>query len=216
MKKLLTKMQKKVVSGALAFSMMFSFCYNAFPKSVFEHEHVHAHAEETDTINYVSLGDSMTNGYGFEGYRQGNYAEGDSFPYGTGIYGEGSYALQFADWLEEETGKEVNHAQMASSACRAEDLLYLLGGREKPTDGWFTQVLNYTGASEREGRLQIVTGGEEELKQLYVENITNADIISLAMGNASFGAYLMQYMTSAMGVFGAKLPEEYAKFGKGG
>ncbi|MBR4852335.1 MAG: hypothetical protein IKV01_01890, partial [Clostridia bacterium] len=64
-------------------------------------------------VNYVSLGDSMTNGYGLDGYN-GN----------TGVedYGEKSYANEFAAWL----GADTNHAQLAMSAMRAEDLHWLL------------------------------------------------------------------------------------------
>ncbi len=64
-----------------------------------------------DALNYVSLGDSMTNGYGMPGY-DGN----------TGVedYGNGSYANLFA------TEYGLNHAQLAMSAMRAEDLHWLL------------------------------------------------------------------------------------------
>ena len=70
-----------------------------------------AFATEEPAKKYVSLGDSMTNGYGLEGY-DGN----------TGVedYGADSYANQFAA----EIGAE--HAQLAMSAMRAEDLHWLL------------------------------------------------------------------------------------------
>lgn len=70
-----------------------------------------------ETIKYVSLGDSMTNGYGLTGYN-GN----------TGVldYGEESYTNLFADWLSNTTGSEVEHAQLAMSAMRVEDLHWLL------------------------------------------------------------------------------------------
>lgn len=63
-------------------------------------------------LNYVSLGDSMTNGYGLGGYN-GN----------TGVedYGTQSYANQFATAIG-----ATHHAQLAMSAMRAEDLHWLL------------------------------------------------------------------------------------------
>ncbi len=63
---------------------------------------------------YVSLGDSMSNGYGLEDYN-GN----------TGVfdYGNGSYAELFADDYFDASS---NHAQLAMSAMRAEDLHWLL------------------------------------------------------------------------------------------
>lgn len=70
-------------------------------------------------LKYVSLGDSMSNGYGLDGY-DGN----------TGVedYGDDSYANQFAEWLAGEGGyaSTVDHTQLAMSAMRAEDLHWLL------------------------------------------------------------------------------------------
>lgn len=68
-------------------------------------------------INYVSLGDSMSNGYGLPGYDRNS---------GVEDYGDGSYANLFEQWLEEKTGAEVDHAQLAMSGIRAEDLHWLL------------------------------------------------------------------------------------------
>ena len=61
--------------------------------------------------NYVSLGDSMTNGYGLPGYNHNS---------GVADYGEGSYANTFAQWLD------ANHAQLAMSGIRTEDIHWLL------------------------------------------------------------------------------------------
>ena len=210
MKKLLYRVQRRAVSSVLALSMAFGFCYEAFPKT----KQVSADGASTESvaddgvINYVSIGDSMTNGYGFAGYRQGGYQVGDSFQEGDGVYGDASYANQFADWLDGLDERTVEHDKLASSALRAEDLLYLLGGRDMPTDGWFNQVLHYTGVgapNEGEDYVSILT--EEELKEYYVESVVEADIISLCIGNASFGAYLVQYVTGVIGVMGATLPE---------
>ena len=91
------------------------------------------------TIEYVSIGDSMTNGYGLDGYD----AEA-----GVYDYGYASYANQFAAALAgmtpeeftaamaeakqgfgikfEKDGKVVNHAQLGLSAARPEDINFLL------------------------------------------------------------------------------------------
>ena len=90
-------------------------------------------------INYVSIGDSMTNGYGIDGYD----AEA-----GVYDYGYASYANQFAAALAgmtseefyaamanaqqgfginfEKNGVKVNHAQLGLSAARPEDINFLL------------------------------------------------------------------------------------------
>ena len=103
----------KVLCFAVSLVMMFGVCAPVISAMV-------ASEEETGSpayINYVSLGDSMTNGYGLEGYNGNN---------GVADYGDASYANQFAEWLGETKGCEVNHAQLAMSAMRAEDLHWLL------------------------------------------------------------------------------------------
>jgi len=87
-------------------------------------------AEETKPLVYVSIGDSMTNGYGIEGY------DGES---GIMNYGINTYANQFAAYLAGYTGDieddqtvftgdngTVDHRQLAMSGMRSEDLAWLL------------------------------------------------------------------------------------------
>ena len=82
----------------------------------------------SDPVKYVSVGDSMTNGYGFVGYNQdGDHNTGYDFIAGKGVYGEGSYALQFEKYLAElYKDRGVKHTKLALSSLRAENLLYLL------------------------------------------------------------------------------------------
>ena len=82
-----------------------------------KHEHHEGH-EEKGEINYVSLGDSMTNGYGLPGYQLNS---------GVETYGNDSYANKFAEWLEDAgCADKVNHAQLAMSGMRVEDIHWLL------------------------------------------------------------------------------------------
>jgi len=89
-------------------------------------------AEKKDKLIYASIGDSMTNGYGLEGY------DGES---GIMNYGNNVYANQFAAWLAGYTGDiaddqtvfvgddgtvTVDHRQLAMSGMRSEDLAWLL------------------------------------------------------------------------------------------
>ena len=104
---------KKVLAFVMAMIMMLSVCTTAASAANWSHaDHDHG---EVDEINYVSLGDSMANGYGLEGYN-GN----------TGVedYGKGSYANLFENYLSKFA--DVNHAQLAMSAMRIEDLHWLL------------------------------------------------------------------------------------------
>ena len=83
-----------------------------------------------NTLVYVSIGDSMTNGYGLEGY------DGES---GIMNYGKDVYSNQFAAYLAGYKGEiaddqtvftgangTVDHRQLAMSGMRAEDLAWLL------------------------------------------------------------------------------------------
>lgn len=141
-------------------------------------------------INYVSLGDSMTNGYGFEDYKQdSNDRNVYDFIAGKGVYGKGSYALQFEEHLKGKFG-DVNHTMLAPSGLTPWDLLYLLDAAEEVDDGWHGWR-DYVG-----------TYGDAELKNHFQTAVTEADIITMCIGNASFGAYLVQKVTDAIGIMG--------------
>ena len=90
----------------------------------------YAEANAKKELIYVSLGDSMTNGYGLEGY------DGES---GIMNYGNDTYANKFAAWLAGYEGEiaddqtiftgtngTVDHRQLAMSGMRSEDLAWLL------------------------------------------------------------------------------------------
>ncbi|MBE6539750.1 MAG: hypothetical protein E7674_03315 [Ruminococcaceae bacterium] len=142
-------------------------------------------------INYVSLGDSMTNGYGFEGYKQdSNDRNVYDFIAGKNVYGDGSYALQFEDYLKGKFGA-VNHTMLSPSGLTPWDLLYLLDAAEDVDDGW-SGWKDYVG-----------TYSHQEIKNHFQTAITEADIITMCIGNASFGAYLVQKVTDAIGIMGS-------------
>lgn len=110
---------RATVGGALAFTMLFSIfaptVFAAGEESGTEISEI-AHTIDDGVINYVSIGDSMTNGYGLPGYD----AEA-----GVYDYGYDSYANKFAEYLAKD-GATVNHAQLALSAARPEDINFLL------------------------------------------------------------------------------------------
>ncbi len=187
MKKKLSRMWHSGMAFVLAACMAVGLC----PSVAFAQEN----ESSRPTIKYVSIGDSMANGYCFEGYKQGDLS-GDAFYSGTGVYGTDAYPLQFENWLSGQ-GYDVDHTKLAVSAMRAEDLNHLLGGREMPEDGWFGQVNGYTDISDTEG-----------LSAYFTQAVTDADIITMGIGNASFGAYMLHRVTDALGVFGASLDEE--------
>lgn len=181
-----------------------------------------AHAVEEshkETLNYVSIGDSMTNGYCFTGYAQDS-STNDKYDFltGKGVYGEDAYPLQFEEYLE-ELGYAVNHTKLAPSATLAGDLWYVLGGRDLPLDGW-GGMFDYVGSNYLKYDTGIPKEDEpnenykekyatDELKLYYQDAVKAADIMTLCLGNAEFGAYLLNRITDALGVMGGKLtPDE--------
>ena len=177
------KKWRSVIASVLVICMMFSI----FPTAAFA---------QGETINYVSIGDSMANGYGFVGYNQTSDDRGVyDVMTGEGMYGIDAYPLQFEEYLEGK-GYNVNHTKLATSAMLAEDLLFLLDGRDEAQDGW-NGFRDYVG-----------TYSVEELKPHFQNAITEADVITLGIGNASFGAYMLDKVTSALGVFGVSLDED--------
>ena len=184
MKANLSRMLRSGVAMLLAFCMVAGFV----PTMAF--------ATEADKINYVSIGDSMANGYGFTGYYQTSDDRNVyDFMTGKGMYGDGAYPNQFEDYLT-GLGYDVNHTKLATSAMLAEDLLYLLGGREEFDDGW-RGYKDYVG-----------TYSDAEISDHVKQAVTEADVITMGIGNAAFGAFLMHKLTDALGVFGASLDED--------
>ena len=103
----ISKMWRSGLAMLLALCLLISAC----PIAAFA-------TESDEVINYVSLGDSMTNGYGLDGYVHNS---------GVADYGNGAYPNQFAAWLKDLPGVEnVNHAQLAMSGIRTEDIHWLL------------------------------------------------------------------------------------------
>ena len=123
---------KRVVSLMLSMLMVFGVCSTAIVAYATGGQSIIDIAPNDSVLNYVSIGDSMTNGYGLDGYN------GNS---GVFDYGYTSYANQFAAWLAGWTDDEfkvaadraehgfglqfegpnakVNHYQLAMSGCRA-------------------------------------------------------------------------------------------------
>ena len=155
-----------------------------------------------DTLEYVSIGDSMTNGIGMEGYdatgKNGYLEEAPD-----------AYPSQFAGWLESFTGKEVNLTQLATSAARIEDVYYLLTkGTEKEFTPDFWTVRELLTNPDRWGKTGAPRGEENWDKHMTTNNaiaekfqssVANADIISLAAGNGNFGVFFMGRVMNLVG-----------------
>ena len=141
-------------------------------------------AETDEKVKYVSFGDSMANGYGLTGYGNVNgYLEEspDAYPHK----------------LAEHFGWDLTH-QLAMSAMRAEDLHYIL---EYGKEGAYTGD-DYTQSEFVNGRFRRDCGGVENAANVYQSAATDADVITLGIGNANFGVFLLGRITNALGVLG--------------
>ncbi|MBR2009267.1 MAG: hypothetical protein IJ936_03990, partial [Peptococcaceae bacterium] len=226
--------------SAIAMVLVICMLFSIFPVAAF--------AQDDNTpaaINYVSLGDSMTNGYGLPGYDRNS---------GVEDYGDEAYPNQFAEWLENSVeDSTVNHAQLAMSGIRAEDLHWLLeldyndanaiNLIQELIDGdwndkWYDEfstgdywtleeICNHsrTDATYDAIKTKLVAedkwdsyvpatheNGEKRAQKValiakyYQENVTEADIISLGIGNGNFGVFALGRIMEAIG-FNGGTPE---------
>ncbi len=156
-----------------------------------------AEKESDQTFHYVTLGASNTNGYALHGYlTEDFYANPVLKPEdGTpGISGYRtvvpySYPALVADYYRDK-GYTVDHAQLAQSAMRVEELRFLLDesfttdeymrwrfyAEDKPSTWWYSSL--------------------DELRKDYKQSIADADLITYDMGLNNFGVYLTNRLLS--------------------
>ena len=189
----LKKVSAKVLSVVMALAMMLAVCAPA----------ILAATEETEgkkELNYVSLGDSMTNGLGHDGYWNNGYLEEAPVTYAAKLaawlagVADSSKFTENADGTVTFNGDKaiVNWVQLATSAARAEDLHYILEvGKTNayPGDMWtYTELLgghsigpggsNHIGQS-RWGKDGVLFEGYAEMFQESVIYAVHAAIVSV-------------------------------------
>lgn len=180
--------------------------------------------QPNNTIKYLSLGDSMTNGYGISsGYTNENQ--------GFQNTAADIYPTQFKNYLEDK-GYNVDFYQYSMSAMRFEDLHFLLNlpenANETPLAGRFRQVqeqwnavfdlgdswtfTQFVGYNKRFPKIfgdpdclasgdlvNWVISGLLNAADTYEAAVKDADLISMAYGNAGLGAFCMDYIWNAFG-----------------
>ena len=143
MKRKVSNMWRSVTALLLALCLAFGNCGTAMVASA---------AESDDTIDYVVIGDSMTNGYCLPGYYPQDTSD-DNNVRGYDVEVPGTYPVLFQEYLAETTGKDVDLHQLSISGIRAEELHFLLDPEytgdaytarvfDSTTDGenWFNKV----------------------------------------------------------------------------
>ena len=203
-------------------AMLLAVCMIAgmLPVSVF--------ASEGESVKYVSLGDSMTNGYGMDGYEY-LYHVGDSdmiecsnlecslehevFHWANGYLqvAPDSYPAMIAAHY----GWDLT--QLAMSGMRVEDLHWILEAdysnpiamsvakgdwNQEKWNATFTNGDYFTWEDIVRGKSIALHPGStlESMIQTYQTAIKNADVVTFASGNANFGVFLMGRLQSAIGM----------------
>lgn len=211
----INKLLKSSTSLMLVFAMLLGMSATAFA----------AGETESNELNYVSLGDSMANGYGLDGYEDedGNNVNGYL------VEVDDSYPVRFADYLR-GLGYDVNHDPMAISAMRAEDLHFILEFDYEDDDAlavaegaWDEELWNetfttgdyytwreFTNSPENEGRAGRFWDVDDPatVAKKFQTSVGDADIISLGIGNANFGVFALGRVTNALGVLGGDASED--------
>ena len=155
----------------------------------------------SETISYVSLGDSIASGYGLSGFGNNGYLNDTA----------SAYPVVLAKKLSAHLKKNVDLTNLALSTMRAEDLNLLLSlsaDDAKKIDEmltWDQSVWDsitskgdkYT-YDEFSGRIPSF----EEAATKYQEAVKNADLITLGIGNDDFNVFMFDAFMNALGYDG--------------
>ena len=148
-----------------------------------------------ESISYVALGDSSTNGYGLAGFV---FSQSGRFS-----VVKDAYIWRFADYLR-ESGKEVSFTNLALCGMCTNDLVYFLdptipydelGAYSKQ---WYTDFTGETATGERKDKEAYTS--RAELTETYQNAIRNADIITYDLGTNNFGNYMVARLAGIFGV----------------
>ena len=177
-------MKKRLMALLLAIAMLLSVT----PVAVFA-----TGETEKNTISYVSLGASQTNGYALRGYVQGDMdkaALDQSIKDKANVLGylsetPGSYPVLIADHFRYDLD------QLAISSMRVEELRVLLDNNYygDAYTGWRFIKPDGTGWFN-------IAGGVDGLRQQYQAYIADADLITVDIGANNFGVYISYQLGS--------------------
>lgn len=171
-----------------------------------------------EKFTYVSLGDSMTTGFGFNDY----YVDDDPLAETVGVdyksesghknvrgflvNASESYPALIRDELAQEYGYDnVDWIQLASNAARIDDIYYDLTG-DTERDEYFGCVMDSDADGEawnsiwgeraRDYGYATSENGNEAVTEAYVAAIQAADLITLNAGFNNFGCFLTGKLSS--------------------
>ena len=194
---------KKIIKSCVAMLLAFCMVFGMMPAVQVSAESGKSLDTDGDGIvNYVSFGDSVTNGYGLEDYR---------YEDGTNVYGlfrapKASYPALIRDELAKEYN--VNLTQMAISGFRMNELAWMLcDDYNKDSyhyywfDDWNQSAVNGLSRKEPAFREKLaseygVTGyvdtatADSIVMAEYRKAVKDADLITIDLGTNNFGTFV--------------------------
>ena len=192
------KMSKQVIAMLIVLVMMFSVAVPAISAAGYI-DHLHKDEAGDNTLHYVSLGASNTNGYGHDGYLPEDIYEDPLWAskaelndYGYDREPANSYPALIRDALALKTGREVDLHQLAISSMRVEEVLWLLDDTFQPDAymNWrFTGGKSWFDMAKKVYDTTKYSSSREALRGEYRDYISNADVITVDLGWNNFGVY---------------------------
>lgn len=183
----------KIISMVMVFAMMFGVSATTISAVVENISATTSTEPETDKI-YVSLGDSMTNGYGLPGYEEWNESTKDfDNHFGFLVNTSDAYPSKVAEAM----GWEL--IQLATSGLRADDIYYLLNYGTDNAVEWD----DYGNRYMVDKFDNTYSGTKEEViaqaAAKYQEAIKAADVISVNVGSNNFATLMHMRMSYLLG-----------------
>ncbi|MBQ8577412.1 MAG: carboxypeptidase regulatory-like domain-containing protein, partial [Clostridia bacterium] len=213
-------MLRTILSVSLVVCMLMSMSVTAWA-GIFA-----ADTDDDGKVKYVSIGDSVTNGFGMTGYKYDD---------GTNVYGyrretPTAYPAMIKEKLEDTFGEgNVELDQLAISNFRMEELHYMLdddyegdaymvrvfGGEKDPTSGWYYNVIKRWFAKDAEAKAKYADSGlqnYEILREEFRESIREADVISIDLGSNNFGTFLTSKIRYLLGLTDTNDEMDFTQF----
>lgn len=168
---------------AISFILAVVLCFGMLPAAAFA---------ETDTLTYVALGDSMSQGYMFTDYNEnpeGHFCgwEGTS---------ERSYIKKFLNDLKTDNGGNVDFIDLTIQGLQPDEVYAFLKPEtfdfDSMTKGARKHIGWWTGdyETDEEQGPQYLFETFDAMSDYYIDSIKKADIITYDIGMNYFGTYL--------------------------
>lgn len=178
-------MMNRIFTKILSLALAVVLCFGLVSVTAFA---------ESDTLTYVALGDSMSQGYMFTDYNEDPNADHCCGWEGTS---ERSYIKEFAKDLEKSSDKEVKLIDLTIQGLQPDEVYAFLQPETFNFDsmtkgarkhiGWWTGEYQ---TDEEQDSNKYIFRTFEDMSDYYIDSIKKADVITYDIGMNYFGTYL--------------------------